>query len=139
PTRAVKGGLVPRIFPPDPDDPACGAPSRSAPPLNRADLGGHRFVEHDEVDLRDVESLLADRGGDEDVHLPGAELLQDVDLFLLREAGVLSAGRLTDEPHRPYARDPREVLRDPIRGRAVMGEDDDLGVRLLHELLADDP
>src|SRR5881296_2948243 len=136
---AVHVGLVARILRHEHDDPAGRAPPGPPSSLNRPDLGWNGLVENDEVDLRDVESLFADRGGDEDVHLSGAELLQDVDLFLLREADVPSAGRLTDEAHRPYARDAREFLRDPIRGLAVVGKDDDLGVRLLHELLADDP
>src|SRR5213596_2134660 len=33
----------------------------------------------------------------------------------------------------------REILRDPVRRLAVVSEDDDLRVRFLHELLADDP
>src|SRR5437870_3022375 len=139
PSGAVQISLVPRVLRHQRHDPARGTPSGAAAPLNRPDLRRHRLVEHDEVDLRDVEALFPDRGGDEDVDLARAELVEDVDLLLLREPDVLAAGRLAHEPHRLDARDPGELLGDPVRGLSVVREDDDLGVRLYHQLLSDDP
>src|SRR5437667_6149722 len=136
---AVQVGFVAGVLRHEHDDTAGGAPPGPTPPLNRPDFRRDGFVEDDEVDLGNVESLFADRGGDEDVHLAPAELVEDVDLLFLREADVLPARGLADEPHRSHARDAGEILRDPVRRLAVVGEDDDLRVRFLHELLADNP
>src|SRR5213594_627277 len=136
---AVQIRLVPRVLRHQRHHPARGTPAGPAAALNRPDLGRYRLVEHDEVDLRDVEALFPDRGRDEDVDLARAELVEDVDWLLLREPDVLAAGRLAHEPHRLDARNSGELLGDPVRGLPVMREDDDFGVRLFHELFSDDP
>src|SRR5207245_6362548 len=138
PSGAVQIRLVPRVLRHQRHDPARGTPAGPAAPLNRPDLGRHRLVEHDEVDLRDVEALFPDRGGDEDVDLARAELAEDVDMLLLREPDVLAAGGLADESHRLDAGDPGEFLGDPVRGLPVVGEDDYLGVSLFIQLISDE-
>src|SRR5437879_12261335 len=90
PPGAVHVGLAPRVLRHQRHDPARGTPSGPAAPLNRPDLRRHRLVEHDEVDLRDVEALFPDRGGDEDVDLARADLVEDGDWLLLTAPAVLA-------------------------------------------------
>src|SRR5207245_3127981 len=94
---AVHVGLVARVLRYQCHDPARGTPSGPAAPLNRPDLRRHRLVEHDEVDLRDVEALFPARGGDEAGDLARADLVEDVDLLLLREPDVLRSEEHTYE------------------------------------------
>src|SRR5437899_11672426 len=106
PSGAVQISLVPRVLRHQRHDPARGTPSGPAAPLDRPDLRRHRLVEHDEVDLRDVEALFPDRGGDEDVDLARAALVEDVDLLLLRDPDVPPDGGLAHVSPRLDAGDP---------------------------------
>src|SRR5437867_1032800 len=139
PAGAVEVGFVPRVLRHQHHDATCRAAPGPTPALDRADLRGNGFVEDDEVDLRDVEALLPDRGRDDDVHLAVPELLEDLDLFLLRQPDIVPAGGLPDEADRTDPREARELLRHAVRGLPVVCEDDHLGIGFPHELLADDP
>ena len=139
PTRTVEVGFVPRVRGDEHDDASRRAAPGPTATLDRPDLGGDGLVEDDEVHLRNVEAFFADRRGDDHVHLPGLELLEDLDLFLLRQSDVVPVGGLPDEPDRSEARDAGELLRHPIRRFPIVSEDDHLGVRLLHELVPHDP
>src|SRR6202012_5755870 len=54
-------------------------------------------VADDEVDLADVEPLLADRRGDEHVELAGLEALDGLELLALRHALAVAPVCLADE------------------------------------------
>src|SRR5436190_9075571 len=90
PTRTVEVGFVPRVRGDEHDDASRRAAPGPTATLDRPDLGGDGLVEDDEVHLRNVEAFFADRRGDDHVHLPGLELLEDLDLFLLRQSDVRS-------------------------------------------------
>src|SRR5204863_8247415 len=84
PTRTVEVGFVPRVRGDEHDDASRRAAPGPTATLDRPDLGGDGLVEDDEVHLRNVEALFADRRCDGHVLLPVLELFEDLHLVRLR-------------------------------------------------------
>src|SRR5581483_1535576 len=129
--------LVARLPGDEDDDAPRALPPGAAAALDGADLAGDGLVEDHEVHLRDVEPLLGDAGGDEDVVLAGLEALDHLALRLLGHAAVaLAAARLPHEARGAHALHVLERRHEGLAGVAVVGEDDDARVGLLLQLLA---
>ena len=69
---------------------ALSVPTRASTALYGTHGAGHRFVEHHEIRGGDVQPLLADGGGHENVGLTSPEGIDLCDLFLLRHAFSLT-------------------------------------------------
>jgi len=115
-------GLVAGVLGHEDDDPPLGLATGPPLPLNRPDRGWDGFVEEYEVDLRDVQSLLGDRGGNEHLELARPELVQYFLLLVLGHPVGALAVALSDEPLRVEAL--AQELGERLRRVAGLGEDD---------------
>ena len=107
----------------------------TATTLDGTDTRRDRLIEHHHVNPRDIDTLLCDRGSDETVESAITEITEHGLLLLLREPGTVLL-HLTDKDTR---RDTslRESLMDTLGRLTVLGEDDDLHIRLLRDLILD--
>ena len=110
--------------------------SGSPAPLDGPHCTRNRFVEHDEIGRRNVQSFFTDRGGHEHVDFTAAEPIQLGELLLLRHPFLRTSGGLTDEGICLHGIGVVEEMNQAFNGISVFREDEDLTLRFCLEFFS---